>query len=390
MIRLLVVLPSFHYGGTNSSTVNMLNILGKGKYVFDILAISHCGPLKSFYQEYFILRKRLCLSILLSSKLNEVKFYEYVLSMLYRSLRRIISYIGYNIDNIVFKYFVDYAIYSKYDVIIASQEGIATHFVSYFKNTNRIAWVRSNYAYYLRSRSFGFTDDAVFYRSYNSIICVSEFTRKEFCIIHPVFQDKVFAIHDLQDESLIEMKSSEPFNEYSDYENDFLIVSLGRIDPVKKFSAIPKIAFEIKQKKLKFKWFIIGDVHDINEHKALINNIDFYGVKDLVILLGAKINPYPFIRHAHLLVMTSLSEACPRVLIEAKILKTPVVTTNYGSASEFIVNEVDGYIVPITHMHLVICDLIENESLYAQLKSRCSEYIHDNSKPKAIIEGLIS
>ena len=43
-----------------------------------------------------------------------------------------------------------------------------------------------------------------------------------------------------------------------------------------------------------------------------------------------------------MVVSTSVSEACPNVINEAKILHTPIVATNFGSVYEFIEDGVNG------------------------------------------------
>jgi glycosyltransferase involved in cell wall biosynthesis len=52
------------------------------------------------------------------------------------------------------------------------------------------------------------------------------------------------------------------------------------------------------------------------------------GLQDCVQFLGFQGNPYPFIRHADLLLLTSKYEGLPNSVLEALALGTPVVTTD--------------------------------------------------------------
>jgi glycosyltransferase involved in cell wall biosynthesis len=52
------------------------------------------------------------------------------------------------------------------------------------------------------------------------------------------------------------------------------------------------------------------------------------GLHDCVRFLGFQRNPYPFIRHADLLLLTSKYEGLPNAVLEALALGTPVVTTD--------------------------------------------------------------
>src|SRR5207245_6286319 len=51
-------------------------------------------------------------------------------------------------------------------------------------------------------------------------------------------------------------------------------------------------------------------------------------LESCVRFVGLRRNPYPFIKHADLLVLPSRNEAFPNVVLEAIALGTPVVATN--------------------------------------------------------------
>ena len=90
------------------------------------------------------------------------------------------------------------------------------------------------------------------------------------------------------------------------------------------------------------KWYIIGDGPDRKEFEEMIikNNLENY-----LFLLGQKDNPYPYIKRCDVYVMPSRYEGKPIAVTEAQILGLPVIVTNYSSASEQVMNEVDGLVV---------------------------------------------
>lgn len=68
------------------------------------------------------------------------------------------------------------------------------------------------------------------------------------------------------------------------------------------------------------------------EHEAAIRQqIETLGVGQRVTLAGYSHNPYPWIANARALVLTSDAEGLPRVLIEALLLHTPVVSVDCPS-----------------------------------------------------------
>jgi glycosyltransferase involved in cell wall biosynthesis len=161
--------------------------------------------------------------------------------------------------------------------------------------------------------------------------------------------------------------------------NGFRIVSIGRIDPVKRFSLIPEIVNNLKKRKLNFRWFIIGEGKG-KEKELLIDNIFKYSVQNELLLLGEKNNPYPYIKQSDLLVSTSKSEACPNVINEAKILGTPIVAADFGSVYEFIEDNVNGLISPIETIADKIEQMITNDTLYNRIKNNISHFKYDNEE----------
>ena len=158
------------------------------------------------------------------------------------------------------------------------------------------------------------------------------------------------------DSSAIIQKSKEQMDDERFSIDEFTIISVGRISAVKQFNLIPSIASSLKTRGLAFKWYILGGKHEIEPYQKLMQAISDYSVENEVICLGNKTNPYPYFKVADLLVSTSSSEACPMIFNEAKILSLPVVTNNFGSAHEFIVEGQDGQICSLT----VMADVIDN------------------------------
>ena len=96
-------------------------------------------------------------------------------------------------------------------------------------------------------------------------------------------------------------------------------------------------AFTLKQKRqdilieafaasgLQCKLVLLGKGKDEEKIRALIER---HGLNDRVILAGFQANPYPWIRNARLLVLSSDYEGFGNVLVEAMVLGTPVLSTD--------------------------------------------------------------
>ncbi|RTQ98749.1 glycosyltransferase [Halomonas nitroreducens] len=83
------------------------------------------------------------------------------------------------------------------------------------------------------------------------------------------------------------------------------------------------------------------------EHEAELERlVEELGLSERVKLLGYYHNPYPFIRHAKAMVLTSDAEGLPRVLIEALLLHTPVISVDCPSGpKEILTQELADFLV---------------------------------------------
>ena len=65
-----------------------------------------------------------------------------------------------------------------------------------------------------------------------------------------------------------------------------------------------------------------------------------------VMVMGFQKNPFPYIKNAKALILTSDAEGLPTVLIEALVCHTPIISTNCPSGpSEILVDELSNYLV---------------------------------------------
>jgi glycosyltransferase involved in cell wall biosynthesis len=92
---------------------------------------------------------------------------------------------------------------------------------------------------------------------------------------------------------------------------------------------------------------LLGDGELKNEIVEKIKNL---GLEKRVHLKGWLENPFPYLRHAELLVLSSDYEGLPTVLIEALVLSTPVVSTDCPSGpSEILTSELSKYLTPVSN-----------------------------------------
>ena len=365
--KILIVLPGCSKGGVLSSLLALIHTEFVNKYDVYLFVINPIG-IEQYQDLQSIIIGKNQLLISMFADISNLKGIFKIIAICMRIIHKIplAGNLTYNlICNSVAKK-IEHT--HKFDYIISYQESISVHFVSKFTNPNKITWIHCDY-------SKGISDQPIekhVYKKYKKIICVSKATKESFLKVYPEFVDKVDYVYNIADFRDIIQKSKVQISDFSFTKSSFTIISIGRICKVKRFEIIPQIAQKLKMSQCKFIWYIIGRVTDDITFPAIVKNIAKYDVADCVKVVGEKQNPYPYFKLADLLVSTSISEACPMIFNEAKILNLPIITSDFPSAYEFIVPGKDGYICDIDTMPTVIMQMIQDKSMYQLLKPAIS------------------
>lgn len=123
-----------------------------------------------------------------------------------------------------------------------------------------------------------------------------------------------------------------------------VILAAGRLKPQKDFPTLLH-AFSILRQERQARLVILGDGP---EHSALSKLARELGIAMDVDLPGFRENPYPWMRGANLVVLSSRYEGSPNVLVEAMWLGTPVVATDCPSGPrEILQGGKYGMLVPV-------------------------------------------
>lgn len=374
--KILFVIPEYSHGGTNKVLENLLSFLDKKKYDINIFSLYEDGGnyyknvfapyivkksgLYYFLHDNVVSRKIMGLYNKITKKNNYTWLYKREANMLQSK--------------------------HHYNTIIAYQEGAATTFVSYITdNVKKIAWVHCDYRNWASEERK--KRDIYIYEQYHKIVCVSETAKNNFSTVFPKYQEKTITVYNVQNrETIIQMSNqSVDIPNYDD--RKFNIISVGRLSPVKQFDKIPSIISSMGQDIInRIHWYIIGAGQ---QDETILNEIRKHGMEKVVIPLGAKNNPYPYFKQSDLYVCTSLSESLPTVIIEAEILRTPVLSNCFPSAGE-AVDRRCGWICSIDEMPVIIKNIINNkDGIYTKVKKSIVNYEYDNKSIIKQIEELL-
>ena len=108
------------------------------------------------------------------------------------------------------------------------------------------------------------------------------------------------------------------------YKNSIKIIIVGRLSKEKDHHTFLK-SLKTLSKKINFESIILGSG---DQRINIENTIHKYDLKKNVRIISFKNNPYPYIKESDILILSSLHEGLPNVLIESAVLKTFIISSN--------------------------------------------------------------
>lgn len=376
MKKILFILPYYKIGGTLTSFSNLIPLIDKNKFEISAFALTN------EVDDLTILPRDVnYLGLKTSDESISRKGLKNKVINLLKQVKRLIAHLGYDPSDLVFKKMAE-SLSGRYDVIVAFQEGQATKMALHISAPMKIAWVHSIFSRFITMGNVYMADS---YEQYDKIVCVSHTAAKDMIECKPQWKNKINVVYNAVNSISIKEKAKDDVK----FEKKINIISIGRIDSVKRLSYIPLIAHQLKNLGYNFDWRIIGGVADSEEYTRLLDNIKKYEVNNCVCLLGKLSNPYPYIKKSDLLVCLSSSETFNYTIAEAKVLGVPIVSTDFSSAFEFLENEKSGLILPIEEIVEGIHSLLSNKVLYSNIKQYLVECNNSSTIVKEQFERLL-
>jgi glycosyltransferase involved in cell wall biosynthesis len=129
-------------------------------------------------------------------------------------------------------------------------------------------------------------------------------------------------------------------------QEDEYIIHVGRFAKVKRHDILLKAFAKIQYPNLKL--LLIGDGEEKENIQNLIKQLN---LSERVVLTGFLHNPYPLIKNAKLLVLSSEYEGFGNTLVESLVLNTPVISTNCKSGpNEILTGSLKEYLVEVNNV----------------------------------------
>ena len=235
-------------------------------------------------------------------------------------------------------------IQGDYDIEIAFLEGPITRlFSTKNKKTRKIAWIHNDiskvYGNGLKAKLKLMIDRRI-YNQYQKLIFVSKDNKEVFDIRYPNMKPTEEVIYNYIDAQKVIEKAEEKIDfSFDARQMNFLTVA--RLVKQKGIDRLIRVHRELIANHYNHKFYIIGDGP---ERQALEKLIKDEHLEKTFFLLGAKENPYPYMKQTDIFCLLSKFEGYGMVLEEAKILNKPILITN-TAAREAVENYKNAMIV---------------------------------------------
>ena len=189
-------------------------------------------------------------------------------------------------------------------------------------------------------------DDQIYYldrlwQRFDKVVTVSEGCKRLLLDTFTIPPEKYFVLPNIIDTENINYMAGEE-SPYGN-ENRKKFVTLSRLSPEKHLqNAVLVAASLVKGGVNDFVWYIVGDGECEQELRQSILN---KGLQDHLVMIGRKVNPYPYLKFADVYVHTSYIESLGIAVLEAMALRTPVIAVRSIGTSSYIEDRINGFIV---------------------------------------------
>lgn len=273
-------------------------------------------------------------------------------------------------------FYIHRLVKGRYDIIISFLEGYAARYHQYIKHKAavNITWVHVDlYAHHWSEICYPSKEaEAKVYTSMEKVVFVSQGALDAFRRLFCYRGNNLVVINNPIDACRI-LRLSDEFNVLYD---TFSFVSVGRLSYQKRYDRMLRAVKILVNRGCVFDLYILGCGELEDEIKMLALELD---IEARVKFLGFLPNPYPYIKGANALLLSSDAEGFSTVACEAMILGTPVVGTNVTGIRDLLGESEYGLLSDLTPeafaeaMYLMYSDpaLRELYAVASREKAKC-------------------
>lgn len=386
MRRILISSFDMEVGGVERSLISMLNNFDYENNQVDLMLYSHTGDFMPMLNDKVNLLKEInqysTFRKTIGQTIKDGKLLlgaTRILSKVSASIKGKVNKLnetGYYQMQLMWKYALLFLpkIDKEYDVAISY---LWPHYfiAEKVKAKRKIAWIHTDYSTIETDISM----DLKMWNKFDYIIAVSEECKNAFLKKYPSLESKLKVMENITSPEFIRNMAEEEIEEDIKNDNSFKLVSVARLSHAKGIDNAVKALRVLHDRGFtNIKWYVVGYGGDEGLIRSLIKENK---LEDSFILLGKKINPYPYMKMADIYVQPSRYEGKAVTVCEAQILGKPVIITNYTTANSQVKRYIDGYICDLSVDGIAngIEILYKDKKLRLRLSENCKNTNYSNS-----------
>lgn len=325
--------------------------------------------------------------------LKSMKFYRWLKWCLF-SMRCTMAKLTGGLHKMVCTMDEQYALLSRsidkhYDAAIAYQGGRCIYYLVEKVNADiKIGFVHSNYS--VNETDFMLKpSDSIYFPQMDYIATISQVCLESLWKEFPALKEKCLVIENICSPKMINTMAAKG-ESYTDGFKGVRLASMGRLDiQIKGMDMAVEVCRILKQKGVSFRWYWLGEGDQRPQLEKMIKDA---GVGDVFILLGAKTNPYPYIKGADIYVQPSRIEGKSVALDEVKALARPIVVTCFGSVYDQFTDKQNALISEMNAQSVAdnIIKLIEDNALAESLHQNLLNEKVGNEEQAEVFTSLLT
>lgn len=274
----------------------------------------------------------------------------------------------------------------QFDVAIAYQQGFPTFFIANkVKASKKICWVNCN----LKDAGYHKKTCRPVYDKYNYIVSVSDIAADILSDNGYCNKDNICVINDIVNNDIILKLAEDPI--YCKPADKVVFTTVARLSEEKGYELAVEAASILRDRGLDFEWNFVGE----GKMRLCIERlIEENKLQDFVKLRGLQLNPYPYIKQSDIYIQPSRSEGLSITVSEAKIIRKPIIVTNFPVAYSRITDCENGLITVMSGASIAdaIIRLLSDNELRDKFvcnltKENIDNSIEESSKVITLIES---